>query len=141
MIFNKLKKAMKNYLLPFVLLAICFTITNAQGNITEKVDPSIASLMKRYVDSNKSTKTVSGWRIQILATTDRQRVEEALNKFESLYPNIAADWIQSKPYYKLRAGAYTSKQEAIAAQYMLKNDYPTAYPVQDNEIKPEELIK
>ncbi len=132
---------MKKFILPLVLLAICFGSAQAQGNINEKVDPAISSLMKRYVDGNKSTKTVSGWRIQILATTDRQRVEEALKKFESLYPNIAADWIQSKPYYKLRAGAYTSKQEAIAAQYLLKSDYPTAYPVQDNEIKPEELIK
>ena len=136
-----MKKAMKKYIFPFVLLAICYNATQAQGNITEKVDPAIASLMKRYVDSNKSTKTISGWRIQILATTDRQRIEAALSKFSSQYPNIPADWVQSKPYYKLRAGAYTSKQDAIAAQYLLKNDYPTAYPVQDNEIKPEELIK
>lgn len=132
---------MKKYILPFVLLAICYTTSLAQGTVTEKVEPSVTSLMKRYVDINKSTKTISGWRIQILATTDRQRIEEALNKFSSLYPNIPADWVQSKPYFKLRAGAYTSKQDAIAAQYLLRNDYPTAYPVQDNEIKPEELIR
>ena len=132
---------MKKYILPFVLLAICYTTSLAQGTVTEKVEPSVASLMKRYVDINKSTKTISGWRIQILASTDRQRIEEALNKFSSLYPNIPADWVQSKPYFKLRAGAYTSKQDAIAAQYLLRNDYPTAYPVQDNEIKPEELIR
>ncbi len=132
---------MRKYILSFLLLAICFTASEAQGNVTEKVDPAITALMRRYVDTNKSTKTISGWRIQILATTDRQRVEDALNKFVSLYPNISADWIQSKPYYKLRAGAYTSKRDAIAAQYLLKYDYPTAYPVQDNEIKPEELIK
>jgi hypothetical protein len=130
---------MKKYILAFMLLAICYTTSLAQ--VTEKVEPSVASLMKRYVDINKSTKTISGWRIQILATTDRQRIEEALNKFSSLYPNIPADWVQSKPYFKLRAGAYTSKQDAIAAQYLLRNDYPTAYPVQDNEIKPEELIR
>jgi SPOR domain len=132
---------MRKCILPIVLLAICYTSSLAQGNITEKVEPAVVSLLKRFVDNNKSTKTISGWRIQILATTDRQRVEAALSKFSSQYPNIPADWIQSKPYYKLRAGAYTSKQDAIAAQYLLKNDYPTAYPVQDNEIKPEELIK
>jgi SPOR domain len=132
---------MKKLFLPILCLAISFTIAQAQGSITEKVDPAVASLMKRYSESNKSTKTISGWRIQILATTDRQRVEDALEKFKSLYPNIPADWVQSKPYYKLRAGAYRSKQDAIAAQYLLKADYPTAYPVQDNEIKPEELSK
>jgi len=132
---------MKKFILPICLLFVLSIAVQAQGNITEKVDPAIASLMKRYVDSNKSTKTISGWRIQIMATTDRQRVEDALQKFQSLYPNINADWIQSKPYYKLRAGAFTSKRDAIATQYLLKSDYPTAYPVQDNEIKPEELIK
>jgi len=131
----------KKIILLFLTLAICSTASQAQGNINEKVDPNITALMKRFVDINKSTKTIDGWRIQILATTDRQRVEDALQKFVSLYPNIPADWVQSKPYYKLRAGAYTSKREAIAMQYLLKNDYPTAYPVQDNEIKPEELIK
>lgn len=132
---------MKKSFLPFLLLLLVGAFAQAQGNISEKVDPSIAALMKRYVDANKSTKTIAGWRIQIMATTDRQRVEDALKKFESLYPNVSADWVQSKPYYKLRAGAFTSKRDAIAAQYLLKADYPTAYPVQDSEIKPEELIK
>lgn len=132
---------MRKLILAILAVAIFAISLQAQGNITENVDPAIASLMKRYVDINKSTKTIAGWRIQILATTDRQKVEDALSKFQSLYPNINSDWIQSKPYYKLRAGAYTSKRDAIAAQYLLKMDYPTAYPVQDNEIKPEELIK
>ncbi|MCC6727537.1 MAG: SPOR domain-containing protein [Saprospiraceae bacterium] len=132
---------MKKILLSLACFFALVAISQGQGNITEKVDPAITSLMKRYVDSNKSTKTIAGWRIQIMATTDRQRVEDALNKFKSLYPNIHADWVQSKPYYKLRAGAFTTKKEAIAMHYQLKADYPTAYPVQDTEIKPEELIK
>ena len=132
---------MKKYFLPILLLLGFAAVSQAQGNVTEKVDPAVASLMKRYVDGNKSTKTISGWRIQLMATTDRQKVEDALKKFESLYPNINADWVQSKPYYKLRAGAFTTKRDAIATQYLLKNDYPTAYPVQDGEIKPEELTK
>ncbi len=126
----------------FILYVLCFaTIAQAQGNVTEKVDPAVASLMRRYVDGNKSTKTINGWRIQLVATTDRTKVEDALQKFQSLYPNIPADWMQSKPYYKLRAGAFIKKRDAIALQFQLKADYPTAYPVQDSEIKPEELIK
>jgi hypothetical protein len=133
--------AMKKTFLPLVLVLGFALAVQAQGNITEKVDPAVSSLMKRYVDGNKSTKTINGWRIQIMATTDRTKVEDALQKFQSLYPNITADWVQSKPYFKLRAGAFTKKRDAIALQFQLKADYPTAYPVQDAEIKPEELIK
>lgn len=132
---------MNKIILPIFLLLASFSALMAQGQVNEKVDPNVAALMKRFVETNKSTKTINGWRIQILATTDRQRMEDALRQFGSLYPNIPADWVHNKPYYKLRAGAYASKRDAIATLYVLKNDYPTAYPIQDSEIKPEELIK
>ncbi|MBI5915843.1 MAG: SPOR domain-containing protein [Bacteroidetes bacterium] len=132
---------MKKIILPVFLLIASFSTVMAQGQVNEKLDPNVAALMKRFVETNKSTKTINGWRIQILATTDRQRMEDALRQFGSLYPNIPADWVHNKPYYKLRAGAYVSKRDALATLYVLKNDYPTAYPIQDSEIKPEELIK
>lgn len=132
---------MKKIILPVFLLIASFSTVMAQGQVNEKLDPNVAALMKRFVETNKSTKTINGWRIQILATTDRQRMEDALRQFGSLYPNIPADWVHNKPYYKLRAGAYVSKRDALATLYVLKNDYPTAYTIQDSEIKPEELIK
>ena len=132
---------MKRFFLSACLLIALVAAVQAQGNIAEKVDPKVADLMKRFVENNKSTTTLSGWRIQILATTDRQRMEDAVRSFESLYPNIPVDWVHAKPYYKVRAGAFTSKRDALATQYVLKGDYPTAYPVPDNAIKPEELIK
>lgn len=131
---------MKNLLLLFVIF--CFGLSaQAQGTINEKLEPNIANLMKRFVEINKATTAVKGWRVQILATTDRQRMEEALRQFETLYPSIPADWVHTKPYYKVRAGAFTSKQDAMPTLYILKRDYPAAYPVQDNEIKPEELLR
>ena len=132
---------MKKYF--FLLLAIAFFDLNltAQGTVNEKLEPNVANLMKRFVEINKSTTAIKGWRVQILATTDRQRMEDALRQFETLYPNIPADWVHSKPYYKVRAGAFTSKQDAMPTLYILKQDYPAAYPVQDNEIKPEELLR
>ena len=84
---------------------------------------------------------MSGWRIQILATTDRQNMESALRQFRNLYPSIPVDWLHTKPYYKVRAGAFTTKRDALRTLYILKADYPGAYPVQDNQIKPEELLR
>ena len=97
-------------------------------------------MMDRFTEINKSKTFIEGWRIQLLATSDRQRVESAKLKFQSLYPNIFADWKHSAPYYKLRAGAYASKLEAIRMLYVLKRDYPTAYPAKDNSIRPAELV-
>ncbi len=132
---------MKKLFLCSVLFLASLSAVQAQGVVSEKVEPNIASLMTRFVESNKATTTVKGWRIQILATTDRQRMEDALRQFASLYPSIPSDWSHTKPYYKVRAGAFASKREALRTLYILKRDYPTAYPVQDDQIKPEELLR
>ena len=97
--------------------------------------------MTRFIGQNQSKTTVPGWRIQLLATNDRQNMETALRRFEDLYPSIPADWLHAKPYYKVRAGAFASKREALRTLYILRSDYPGAYPVQDNQIKPEELLR
>lgn len=76
-----------------------------------------------------------------MATTDRQRMENALGQFQALYPWVASSWVHTKPYYKIRAGAFASKRDALRTLYLLKRDYPAAYPIQDIEIKPEELLR
>jgi len=124
-------------------LLICFFLHHAaiaQGVIRVNEDPKVAQMVRRYVEINKSTETVNGWRIQLLATTERQRMESALYRFKTLYPNIPVDWTHAKPYYKIRAGAFATKMEAMQMLYILKLDYPTAYPAQDNRIHPDELI-
>lgn len=131
---------MKKLLALVLAVIVQVHIVSAQGQVTESLDPAVERLMKAFVDNNQKAATVKGWRIQILATTDRQRVESALLQFRQFYPNLDADWIHAKPYYKLRAGAFTSRREALATLYIVKVDYPAAYLVQDNAVKAEELL-
>ncbi|MEZ4935518.1 MAG: SPOR domain-containing protein [Saprospiraceae bacterium] len=130
---------MKKILLS-LFLATSIVALQAQS-ISETVEPKVSQLMQRFIDQNKSKTTVQGWRIQLLATTDRQNMESSLSRFENLYPSIPVDWLHAKPYYKVRAGAFATKREALRTLYILREDYPGAYPVQDNEIRPEELLR
>ena len=55
-----------------------------------------------------------------MATTDRMQVESGRERFRQEYPEIPAAWLLEKPYYKLRVGAFRTRQEAmafIAARY------------------------
>jgi hypothetical protein len=131
---------MKRAILLSCLFAFIYTVGQAQG-VRETVEPKINQMMQRFIELNKSQKNLKGWRIQIMATTDRQRMESALQQFQALYPNVTADWIHAKPYFKVRAGAFETKRDAQAILYLLKRDYPAAYLVQDNEIKPVELLR
>ncbi len=131
---------MKKLLILLLVVAAHLQLVRAQGQVTETLDPAVEQLMKVFVENNRKNPTIKGWRIQILATTDRQRAENALYQFRQFYPKLSADWIHAKPYYKLRAGAFASRADALATLYVVKTDYPAAYLVQDNSIKAEELL-
>lgn len=121
------------------LLLFCSTTSFSQ-NIQIKEDPLVTQMLDRFTSINKSKMSVEGWRIQVLATTDRQRMESARQVFQYKYPNIPVNWEHSNPYFKLRAGAFATKLEALRLQYLLKRDYPSTLLVKDNTVKPSELV-
>ena len=121
------------------LIITTATITTAQS-IQIKEDPLITQMMSKFIESNKAQPTVEGWRIEILATTNRQEMESAMQTFRYRYPELAVDWFHDSPYFKLRVGAFATKIEATRMLHILKKDYPGAYRVLDNKMKPEELL-
>ena len=105
------------------VLFFCIT-SNAQVQVTE--DSSVASLIQKHKDQNRISTTISGWRIQLLATTDRRKVENEESKFIQRYPLIQVNWEHSKPYYKLKAGAFATRLDATRLLKELKKDYSSA---------------
>ena len=130
---------MKNLLLFVFIFIESIWFAGAQ-NISIKEDFPIAKMMETFIVNNKSIMQIDGWRIQIMATTDRRKMEEARSEFLVIYPDISIDWTHSKPYYRLRAGAFTSKLDAMRLLHILKENYPGAYPAKDSNIDPQELI-
>lgn len=121
------------------LLCLIPVFSSAQ-NIQYVEEPKIAEMMDRFVTLNKSKVFLQGWRIQIMATPDRQKVEGAKANFRYRYPNIPVDWVHDKPWYKLQAGAFATKLEALRLKNILSQEYSALYPVQDDRITPQELI-
>jgi SPOR domain len=123
-----------------LLLAIfIISAVNAQ-KVQINEDPAITEMMSVWTQSNTERPKIVGWRIQILSSTDRKQVEDGKGRFKGLYPNIQADWVQEKPYYKLRIGAFASKLEAMSMMVDIKDNYPGAYVVQDFNIQPREIL-
>ena len=114
-------KKIVNILLFFLIFC---TASNAQVQISE--DPSVTSLVQKHKDQNRMSATIPGWRIQLLATTDRRKVENEESKFIQRYPLIQVDWEHSKPYYKLKAGAFATRLDATRLLKELKKDYSSA---------------
>jgi Fe-S cluster biosynthesis and repair protein YggX len=108
-------------------------------NIQE--DPSISELMSKYMEWEKEQTRVNGWRIQIINTDDRRKMEKALSDFRFNYPDIKyTTWKQVSPYYKVIVGAFDSKLDALAVLQDIKSDFPSAIPIID-QIEETELLE
>lgn len=119
-------------------LVFLFSLTlNGQVSIIE--DAKVSSLMNSYINQARSSQYVQGWRIQLVTTNDRRKMEAARGKFGSLYPGIEISWKHVSPYYQVQIGAYRTKLELQSFLLQLKNDFPTAIPVRDKVMKVELL--
>ncbi|MFT4687018.1 MAG: hypothetical protein ACJATN_001223 [Neolewinella sp.] len=125
-------------LLSTVLL--CFTSNLAAQSVTVKTEPGIDALMELFQTENEAESKVDGWRVQILATTDRNRLNTVESEFKVNYPSVLVDWVHTKPYYKLRAGAFQTKQEAERLKYTLGRQFEGVYLVKD-KIGKNELLR
>lgn len=123
-------------------LALCLYggAASAQQRVIIEEDTPIGEMMERYAQINKARSTVTGWRVQIIATPDRQRLESVRQSFQYRYPSIPVDWVHDAPYFKLRAGAFATRLEAMRLRYILERDYPGLYLVRDDAIRPRDML-
>lgn len=107
-------------------------LLNAQiGILNIEEDAAVARLMEIFINNNKSNSKIKGWTVIVASTTERKIVEEQKLLFLSQYPEVNADWSHDKPYYKLKAGAYKRKSEAVKLMNDIKSNFPASYPAQD----------
>jgi hypothetical protein len=128
----------------FVGLLVAVFVVLPKGDVQAQVriveHGPFTEMLDKYADINRdNSRRLAGYRVQILATTDRMKLEEAKTKFESIYP-YAADWKHEAPYYKLRTGAFTDRARATAFLYKVKKNFPSAYPATVRDIRPSELL-
>lgn len=128
----------KTYLFALLLLGFAQIMQAQEVQLNE--DPKVAQVMRAWVNANRAEPKVEGWRVQIMASTDRAQVEQTRNRFRTEYPDVPATVIQEQPYYKLRVGAYRTKSEALALISTLSG-WPGAYPAKDANIHPRDFLE
>ena len=135
-----IKSAIRSGMLLVLLLVLAKApMLHAQVSIIEH--GPFSEMLDRYKAINRDPETkVQGYRIQIVSTTDRLKLEEAMRKFSNVYPNYKADWVHEPPFYKLRVGAFLDKGRAAEFLSEIKRSFPSAYPAQVRDIQPGELL-
>ena len=130
---------MLRYSLVFAF-ALATGLLTAQRSLVVTTDPDVERLLNLFADVSEREDKLEGWRVQILATTDRRQLESTERDFKSKYPSIPVDWVHNSPYYKLRAGAFFDRSEADRLRQRLMREFEGVYLVKD-EVEETELLK
>jgi hypothetical protein len=118
------------------------TDTLAGGNILVYRDSRLDLLIQKQADYNGKMNLVrkfsTGFRIQVVNTTDRAEAVSAKTKLLAQFPEEKTYLIYQEPYFKVRFGNFRSRSDAEEYQERLNNLFPGVFIISSPiEPKPE----
>ena len=107
-------------------------------------DPRIDLMIKKESEINAAIKkanarSMRGYRLMILNTLKRDEAIEAKTKIYTYFPELKAYLAYQSPYFKLKAGNFRTKDEAMKYQKDMSVFFPKGVFIISDiiEIKPE----
>lgn len=117
------------------------------GRVILHKDPRVDLLIKKQIQINEVTtrdsrRSMPGFRIQVIASNDRNKVFSAKAKIYQQYPELKLYILYLPPNYKLKVGNFKTQEEAQPYVDQLSRLYPTGvYIIHDViEVKPEKAL-
>ncbi|MEX0813270.1 MAG: hypothetical protein WD048_13710 [Chitinophagales bacterium] len=102
------------------------------GKITYHYPAKLDTLIKNFIINNKQKAVFSGYRIQLIAGTNRQAILNFKSDFYKAFPEKRSTMIYQQPNFKLREGAYRSKIDAYRELILIQREFPDAFIIQDD---------
>ncbi len=113
-----------------------------QGKIVIFQDYGIDYLLDTQLNANKQSSGFEGFRVQIYkgsGPAGKKGALEAKSTFLSVYPNMSVYLEYSPPFWRVKAGDFRNKYEAVALQERIKNLFPSCYVVKDPSVNMSKL--
>jgi hypothetical protein len=112
--------------------------TLTMGKIEYQYPAKLDTLLQNFIAKNKENQLYPGYRIQLIAGTNRQGVLKFKSDFYKEFPNMRPGLVYQQPNFKLRTGAFRTKIEAFKEMKTINKKFPDAFIIQD-EIPFEDL--
>lgn len=113
------------------------TIQNSELNVNG--DPRIEKLIKTYDKLKKKNNKVSVYRVQVFSGA-RDNATKALNYFKKQHTKQYSNIIYDQPNFKVKVGAFRTKEDANNFIKSLNKDYQSAFVLKE-KIEYDEFIK
>ncbi|MCO5248225.1 MAG: SPOR domain-containing protein [Chitinophagales bacterium] len=123
----------------FLALALAFSFqvsadqVEGEKNANIYKDPRLDYLLKVYsLKEPVEVKAKNLYRVQIISTNSREEINEAKAKFASKYPGIPTLMSFNPPNFKLRAGGFSSREDANAFLKEVRKLFPASFIVESH---------
>lgn len=116
--------------------------TAGQGEIVIHQSPQMKELVLDHIAMNKRANGVEGFRVQLFSGSGskaRQEAMEVKSKVLSFLPPGQIFVEYNAPFWRVRAGSFRHKHEALPLLHQLKSDFPNCYVVKEFNLKLSDL--
>jgi len=117
-----------------------YTTSENAGVVNIIQDKRLNDLFYKYILYTTTNNRIYGWRVQIFFSSghsSREKAEEQMNKFKTLYPEVEAYLRFDNPFFKVRVGDFRNKQEALKFKRLIRKKFPNTWIVEDDISFPE----
>jgi hypothetical protein len=121
--------------------------TDSTSSIVIHKDPRVDALVKKQAQINEVTtrdarRSIAGYRLQVINTSDRNAAISAKTKIYQLYPELKAYLLYQAPYFRLRVGNFKDKDDAEDYRKSLSKEFPNSvFLVRDTiELKMSDIL-
>lgn len=107
------------------------------GSVVVQKDPRVDLLIRKQTEINEETtresrRSVPGFRIQVINSTDRSKVFAMKTRIYQEFPELKPYLMYQAPNYKLKVGNFRTQEEAEDYQKQLSRLFPTGlYVIRD----------
>ncbi len=118
---------------------------NMGGNVVVHKDPRIDMLIAKQASINVASKktygrTMRGYRLMVMNTNKRDEAIAAKTRVYTAFPELKAYLVYQAPFFRLKAGNFKTRDEAVRYQRMMGAYFPKGVFIVNDiiEVKPEE---
>jgi len=122
---------MKNLFLLFFLGISLTAFSQPMGRVEVVADPRLEKMEQSFIKNNKRDQENDGFRIQVSQATERAGILKMQADLTKKYPEMKWYVEFQQPYFRLRAGDFRNRFEALGSVALLKKEFPQAYLVAD----------
>lgn len=139
---------MKQLFLLMALFVSANLMAQSTGSVSVYKDPRIDILLKKQAEVNNvstrnssSRRSSKGYRLLIASTNNRNEAIAARTKVLTYYPELKAYMFHQSPYFKVTAGNFVNRGDAVAYQKRMSAVFPGGVFVINAtiEVKPEDV--